>query len=198
MNAIVTGSQVYGTPRRDSDVDLVMLVSQDDLLLLKRLGMVAEKATTGTDSDPGTVGTDHGLSASIRFGDLNLIATTCPIAFAVWQRGTEYLKRHQPNSRELAVAYFRDLRRHHGLQVAGPKTHALEPDPFEPDRPDHGWNYGDPVTFIRDGDERFGLITDVDLEDRVVIVSHRGLDYRRVPMTSLRRAKLTDGYRRKT
>ncbi len=72
--------------------------------------------TPNKNSDPGTTGRDEGLSASIRFGVLNVIATTCPIAFAVWQKGTEELKRERPVGKEAAIRHFRGLRVLHGLK----------------------------------------------------------------------------------
>lgn len=188
VNAIVTGSQVYGTPKHDSDVDLVILVSADDLALLKSLGEITVPVK-GSDSDPGTTGRDDGLQASIRFGKLNLIATTCPIAYAVWVKGTDYLKRQKPGSRDNAAAYFRALRIHHGLKDANP------PNPHEAE-PECEWEYRDAVKYRWRGEERFGLITEINHEERTVTVSYRGDDCEDVPMSKLKRAKLTDGYRR--
>lgn len=114
MRSFVTGSRAYGTPNKNSDVDLVILVSESDLKILKLFGEVTEPKK-GSDSDPGTTGRDAGLSASIRFGVLNIIATTCPIAFAVWEKGTAELKRERPVHKDDAIRYFRSLRLVHGL-----------------------------------------------------------------------------------
>lgn len=176
MNAIVTGSQKYGKPRLDSDVDLVILVSEDDLLTLKRLGKVTEPEKD-SDSDPGTAGVDHGLTASIRFGDLNLICCTDPIAFAVWEKGTKQLCAERPVTRERAVQHFRDLRVNHGLKDAGRR-----------------WVIGDAVTYDWRGDARFGLITEIDYRSERCTVSYKGVDVSAVPFSKLKRSELKKGY----
>lgn len=86
MNAFVTGSRVYGTPRPESDIDLCVVVSEHDLALL------SERA----DEDPGSGG--H----SLRFGKLNLIVLG-QRSFEAWQEATNELVAMKPVTREKAV-----------------------------------------------------------------------------------------------
>lgn len=122
MNALLTGSRVYGTPNADSDVDLVVLVSHDDY---QRLLETAEPDLK--EKDKRNYDGVGGLRASIRFGKLNLLVCTDPLAFEVWRRGTERLKRdadasHAPVDRDTAVRLFNDLRAHCGLHNAEPQV----------------------------------------------------------------------------
>lgn len=86
MIAFLTGSQVYGTPRPDSDVDLVIQVSGEDFAILNQL-------CDGTGAS----------SQSIRFGKLNLIILPSDKKFAAWQKATDALKARKPVTREQAV-----------------------------------------------------------------------------------------------
>lgn len=116
MKAFVTGSRAYGRPRPDSDIDLVVLVSSYDLERLRAQADPDPKMGKGTDSDPGTPGQEEHPTASLRFGKLNLICVTDPIAYGVWLKGTEELrKRPDDVDRDEAVAFFRALREKHGL-----------------------------------------------------------------------------------
>ncbi len=93
--AILTGSQVYGTPKPLSDLDMVVLVTKEDLGVLRRLcpdkgGDVVLSGGTGAE-------------ASLRFARLNLIVTTDPERFGAWRTATEELKSRKPVTREQAV-----------------------------------------------------------------------------------------------
>ncbi len=117
MNALVTGSAVYGQTRDDSDIDLVVLVTPADINLLRFFAdnMVTKHERKESDAGPG------GISASLRFGKLNLLCVTDPIQYEVWRRGTRMLKdKGVPISRELAVAMFEALREHYGLNHVEP------------------------------------------------------------------------------
>lgn len=97
MNAFITGSHAYGTPREDSDVDLVVLVDDDTIAKL-------------TELNGGEVGHSGGPeSASLRFGALNLILHSNPAMFEAWQAGTASLKRRKPVTRDEAVALIKAL-----------------------------------------------------------------------------------------
>jgi len=118
-NAIVTGSQKYGTPKPDSDVDLVVLVSGEDMHILQQFADAEQhKETKGNYDGVG------GLSASLRFGRLNLLLTTDPLAYEVWRRGTQKLviESHLdgPIDRDTAVRLFNGLQSHCGLNHAEP------------------------------------------------------------------------------
>lgn len=83
MNAFITGSHAYGTPREDSDIDLVVLVDQPTL---DALGQIAEDAPEASRSGTGSA------SASIRSGKLNLIPHTEPAIFTAWLTATQELE----------------------------------------------------------------------------------------------------------
>jgi len=89
MTSFMTGSRVYGTPRPDSDVDVVVLVSLDD----------------ATD-----LWAESQSENSVRYGHLNLILCTDTEKgrekFKVWKEVTEYLKSQKPVTREKAVREF--------------------------------------------------------------------------------------------
>lgn len=68
-NAIITGSQVYGQPTDESDVDVVVLMDRVDLDLLDALL-------------PG--GRQHCTGVTWRLGQLNLIATWSTEEFEAW------------------------------------------------------------------------------------------------------------------
>jgi hypothetical protein len=121
VHVFLTGSQAYGCPTAKSDVDLVVLVTPATLTALQRLADPEPEpaAPRGTDSDPGTPGHDRALTASLRFGRLNLICVTDPIAYGVWAKGTAQLEaRLEPVGRDEATALFRSLRALHGLADA--------------------------------------------------------------------------------
>lgn len=93
MNAFLTGSRAYGTPRTDSDVDICVLLSHDDLeaLALQAPQSNGEPAS-GDEND-----------ASLRFGRLNLIAMTDPARFGAWKEATAELVARRPVTRDQAV-----------------------------------------------------------------------------------------------
>lgn len=87
MNAFLTGSRVYGTPHADSDVDLCVVLSEENLNLLREL----------CDGDPGSGGD------SLRFGKLNLICFTVAECAEPWRVATERLIVRKPVTRDEAV-----------------------------------------------------------------------------------------------
>lgn len=92
MSAFLTGSRVYGTPREDSDFDMVVLMTVADLY-------------AAMQHLHGEVVHDYSFSAgSLRFGDLNLIIQTDPKLFAAWQKARDTLTAIKPVTREVAVA----------------------------------------------------------------------------------------------
>lgn len=94
--SFVTGSRAYGTPRPDSDIDLVVRVNPEDL---GRLIAASDKHHRYDDND----------SASVRFGSLNLICVTSDAAFDAWESGTKALSVIAPVSREEAIEHFAAL-----------------------------------------------------------------------------------------
>lgn len=97
VNAFATGSRVYGTPRPDSDLDLVVLVDSDDLARLREL---ADKTDT-VEQEPD----DKSYpSDSLRFGKLNLICISSHAVFEAWRKATDSLALRRPVTRDEAVA----------------------------------------------------------------------------------------------
>lgn len=92
MNAFITGSQAYGVPREDSDIDLVVLLGASQLEGLILL------------AHPGSGSAAAASSASLRFGNLNLICHTKEETFAAWKKATLELIDRKPVTRDEAVA----------------------------------------------------------------------------------------------
>lgn len=97
MNAFLSGSRVYGVPREDilkpSDLDLLVLASVQDIAKLNGF-------------QDGASGSGQGDWDSVRFGPLNIIATSDPKRFAVWKQITEDLQARKPVTKEEAVAHW--------------------------------------------------------------------------------------------
>lgn len=88
MRAFITGSRAYGTPREDSDLDLVVLVDE---------GVKSQlRAFSGVPEDK-----------SVRFGGLNLVLLTSREKYNKWQSVTNQLKLRAPVSHDEAVVAFR-------------------------------------------------------------------------------------------
>lgn len=87
MNAFLTGSHAYGTPRPDSDIDLCVLMDNiNDLELL--LQHSADRGSTGD---------------GLEFGKLNIIAHTNKQAFGAWKAATAELVARKPVTRAEAI-----------------------------------------------------------------------------------------------
>jgi len=93
--AFVTGSQVYGTPTEESDIDLVVLVSDEQYSKLVKLSNGMGE-NTGPRSYP-----------QIRFGKLNLIALSDDVVWKAWRDATRSLEKIKPVSRDDAVAVIK-------------------------------------------------------------------------------------------
>lgn len=97
-NAFLTGSQVYGTPTPESDIDLVVKMSHEEMLTL--CGLVGA----------GTVEEYGDGQTTIRFGKLNIIICyDGDVRFDSWKKGTEELKKTKPNTRDHAIFVFDEL-----------------------------------------------------------------------------------------
>ena len=102
--AFLTGSRAYGTPREDSDIDLVVLVDEMELIHLMHLAELVESCECpASDAGPD--------AASIRFGKLNLIAVTTEHHWEIWRNGTIDLIARKPVTRDEAVEHFHKLRK---------------------------------------------------------------------------------------
>lgn len=91
MRSFLTGSHVYGTPKHDSDIDLVIQLDSDEELELCG------------QSDGGGIIIDDSDYPTIRFGNLQIIAVEDDREFAIWKSCTEELKKRAPVTREEAV-----------------------------------------------------------------------------------------------
>lgn len=96
--AVLTGSQVYGTPAPESDVDLVVLCDGDTQVLL---------ATLLSGEKPENPGSGPRGGISLRAGRLNLILTDDPEQVERWREGTLDLKARAPVTRAEAVEHLR-------------------------------------------------------------------------------------------
>lgn len=105
FRSFLTGSQAYGTPTNESDIDLVVLVDSQDAIFELANFSQPNKEERCSASDLVAQG-----NASLRFGKLNLIVTIHPEIFNLWKRGTEYLRSIAPVTREQAMEHFRRLR----------------------------------------------------------------------------------------
>ena len=93
--AFVTGSHKYGTPREDSDFDLVVFLGGDDLDRMRE---------TFEPDAPG-----YGYVLVLRFGVLNLICFCDERKYEAWREGTEKLEKIKPVDRSTAVALIGGL-----------------------------------------------------------------------------------------
>lgn len=89
MDAFITGSRAYGTPREDSDIDLVVFCSAEDAATLWDL---------------------RGDSQTVRYGRLNLVVFSDTDSgrrnYARWKAVTDELRERSPVSRDEAVTAF--------------------------------------------------------------------------------------------
>ena len=94
MNAFLTGSQVYGTPRQDSDLDVCILVADPDIC-----------SAIAAVSDPG-----DGSMGSLVFGRLNLNLFCGEAQFRAWRDATDEMKMEKaagrPVTRERAIVWI--------------------------------------------------------------------------------------------
>lgn len=98
--AVLTGSQVYGTPTEASDVDLVVLCDESTQIELAKL-------LTGEEPLHPSSGPRGGIS--VKAGRLNLILTTEPDEVERWRKGTRDLIERKPVTRDDAVLHLRDV-----------------------------------------------------------------------------------------
>ncbi len=99
MNAFLTGSRVYGRPREDSDVDMVVRVDISTARVLYSLSDTFDAAKFADETDP-----DYGGIGVVRFGKLNLILCTDDDQYTAWRMGTRaMMKEGGKFTREMAV-----------------------------------------------------------------------------------------------
>lgn len=92
--SFLTGSHAYGTPYAESDIDLVVLVTNEETCQLADFAdqVCGDERSGGDDA-----------AASMRFGKLNLICVTNEGEYDAWRRATEDLIGRRPVTREEAV-----------------------------------------------------------------------------------------------
>lgn len=112
---VLTGSRVYGAPRSDSDIDLVVLVDRGTLQIISE---AANDELQRPNLESNSWVSDHGLEqcqATFKFGKLNLIVVTEQADFDIWVAGTEVLLKKKvssgPVTRSEAIATFRAIRK---------------------------------------------------------------------------------------
>lgn len=96
----VTGSHAYGTPRPDSDIDVVILI---DKTTKDFISDFADKS----DKTPGHY--------AMRFGVLNLICCIYKEQYNAWREGTLRLIKESPVSRERAIEVLQEEREKQGI-----------------------------------------------------------------------------------
>jgi len=109
MAALLTGSRVYGTPREDSDIDLVVLMSPREAWSLASAMKAAPPAEETEAETAKRVGPRYP-TFQFRAGRLNVIVETDSDGFEIWRRGTAALAKMAPVTRDQAVALFKRLR----------------------------------------------------------------------------------------
>jgi len=97
LKSYFTGSQVYGTPRPDSDIDLVIRMSSEELAKIVH----AQVADT-------VVWFENSPTASLKFGKLNVIACITDDAFEKWAVSTVQLELRAPVTREEAIRTYKN------------------------------------------------------------------------------------------
>lgn len=91
--AILTGSRAYGTPRQDSDIDLVCFMPKETLMELNKISDLPYQLNEYFCPE----------SAALRFGKLNLIVCTTQKNYDAWKNGTEKLITQKPVTRNQAI-----------------------------------------------------------------------------------------------
>ena len=104
MNAFLTGSRAYGTPREDSDIDLVAMMTSGTLDELAKI------LDTDDEGESAVMYDGSSATACLRFGNLNLLVVTRIEDYEAWHEGTMELIGRKPVTREEAVELFKAKR----------------------------------------------------------------------------------------
>ena len=91
-SAFLTGSQVYGSPTAASDVDIVVLLTEQDAWIVESLRDSSDKRSPGTTY----------------FGKVNLINVEDRREYRAWYEATQYLRSVRPVTREFAIRTIRE------------------------------------------------------------------------------------------
>jgi predicted nucleotidyltransferase len=103
--AFLTGSFAYGTPHKDSDIDIVVKMSDREIDNLREAE--EELHTLTKKKKPKQSDKDYYTANSFRFGNLNIITLSDELEFKAWQLATENLKARSPVTRKKAVKCFK-------------------------------------------------------------------------------------------
>ena len=98
MQPFITGSRAYGTPKEESDIDIVLLVESDVIQELQEMCDQPDDFETYLGIDTG-----GDITTSIRFGKLNMILHTRPEKYNAWKEATDELIQRKPVARDEAV-----------------------------------------------------------------------------------------------
>lgn len=114
-NALVVGSRVYGAPRSDSDVDLVLLLSQKEIaIIIKSEQGTLVAAPSLEDSNAAYPGYVYN------FDKLQLLMTDDPVFFNTWSSGMDEIMRlGRKVTRLEAKAIFQHHRSMAGFPIHG-------------------------------------------------------------------------------
>jgi hypothetical protein len=106
--AFVTGSQVYGKPTVDSDIDFVV---RCDIEVGDMIGLIALDAVCLHNK-----GLHYSRSSTtLRFGKLNLILCHTDEAYEAWKEGTREAYERRPVSRDHAIKIMKHFREKFGV-----------------------------------------------------------------------------------
>ena len=104
--SFLTGSRAYGNPREDSDIDLAVLLSSEELQQLRNHASRNENESAHPEMRVYK-------GASLRFGKLNLLVFTDEQQYLAWQVATQSMVKTVGEfqdkffSREEAIAVIR-------------------------------------------------------------------------------------------
>lgn len=109
--AFCTGSQVFGIPRPDSDIDLVLLLDADDVILLASHADQVEGGVGWEDAPP-----EYGNGqVTLRFGKLNLLCCIDENYYNGWKQATEDAMELRPLSKNESATFFEKVFKRLGL-----------------------------------------------------------------------------------
>ncbi len=100
--SLVTGSRVYGTPRYNSDIDLVVLLTSEELKIFESFEEKSDNVVSNSENDK------IGKSLSVKYGKLNLIITTDKKVYKAWKKATEELIAKKPVTRGDAIRLVKE------------------------------------------------------------------------------------------
>lgn len=99
----LTGSRVYGRPKVDSDIDMVVRMDWDEAEDLRRQSDT-RKREPDSDFERVHYHEDEG-TVCLRFGKLNLIVCLDDRTYDVWQKMTSRCSNEAPVTRDKAIEY---------------------------------------------------------------------------------------------